>query len=591
MRLGFNGRTLLILISTISICFGDSVTIHSSLGTKLDQYLERLEGFGFSGQMLIAKDEEIILHKGYGLADREKGIAVTTGMLFEIASISKQFTAAAILKLEMLGKLTTSDSVRRFFPSAPEVWQDVTLHRLLTHTAGLEDDYVYYSRHPLLERDPYIEHILQSQLSKDREMVYSNDGYVLLAAIVEKASGRSFEEFVSQELFLPAGMEESGFKTKPEKILSSLAIGYGGTRTIPGPNWLNIGNTGIVSNVEDLYRWHMALQSDRVLSKKSREKFFSAYVKTDLPFDYGYGWWIEKDPRFGKVVWHSGNSNSFSGVYRWYVDRRMLVILLTNLAIADFPAREALFPAVGNTHFKCILNEEPFELPPPFLPVTDGPLNRFNGIYRFQDGSQVEITTQNESLTVLPHGQQAFDHFLPPGYPQLEKDRKTLAEFTKKTESLLQSLSLENPRILEELTGDQTAFPGGDALDVFWEKWKDLQNQYGPLTEFEVLGTAIVYRTEKSLLAETISLQTYEKGKAYYRWVWNHEHLTTALPGLPLPVIPPFRNQSGNSFVNLHLLLHASTFLEFDIRQGEPVAFRVNGERAEKIKARECIKR
>jgi CubicO group peptidase (beta-lactamase class C family) len=570
--------TLLFLVHA-SICFGEAITIQPGLGMRLDEYLERLEGFGFSGQLLVLKNETIVLHKGYGLADRNQGISVTAETLFEIASISKQFTAAAILKLEMQGKLSTSDSVRKFFPEAPAVWDMVTVHKLLTHTARIEDDYNYYSRHPHLERDPYVEHILHADLLKDQEMIYSNDGYVLLAAIVEKVSGTSFEEFLTEEIFRPAGMADTGFITRPEKIAGPLAIGYGGTRSTPGPNWQNLGSTGVISHVADLYRWYQALQTNDVLSEKAREKFFAAHVKTDLPFDYGYGWWVETDPKFGKILWHSGNASSFSGLFRWYVDQKMLVILLTNLAIADFPGREILFPAVRSTPFKRILHGESSELPPCFVPPSDLALSKFEGTYKFQDGTRVKIKSQNDSLSVLPYGQRAFNRFLPPE----EKTTSRLAEFTQKTETLLQSLSKNDFSTLKEFAGDEEAFPGGDAFDVFLEQWKALGKKHGALIRFDVLGSTIVYKTEKNLRAETISLQTYENGQVFYRWIWSQDHLSTALPDLPIPVIPPFRNQSAGSFVNYHLFLNTSTRLEFDVQKGEVVAFVLHDERAEKI--------
>jgi len=297
---------------------------------RVDTYLSRLVPYGFSGAFLIAEDGEIVLNKGYGLAIRSQGTANTSETVFSTGSLTKQFTAAGIMKLEMMGKLNTHDPITKYFEGVPEDKKGITLHHLLTHTAGVVDavgpDFVEALR------DPTVEKILKRPLEfpPGQEFSYSNAGYSLLAAVIEKVSGQDYETFQRKQLFLPAGMDYTGYRL-PEWDKRVVAHWYVGERDNGTPleklypYWNLLGNGGILSTTEDMYRWHLALLGEKVLSLDAKDKMF-----TPVDNDYGYGWDILESDH-GLLIKHDGGSTlGSSSEIRRYLDAGLVTMLFCN---------------------------------------------------------------------------------------------------------------------------------------------------------------------------------------------------------------------------------------------------------------------
>lgn len=267
-------------------------------GDKLDDYLTTAAVYGFSGTVLIVKNGKIVLHRGYNFADRENSKPVTKDTVFDIGSITKQFTAAAIMKLEMQGKLNTDEPLGKYLPDVPADKAAIPLRYVLTHTAGLTNfsggDY------DVAARDETVRRILNTPLLSEpgKKFAYSNAGYTLLAAIVERVSGEPYERFLRRNLFDPAGMKMTGYRLADWKK-TRLARGYaeGKNQGTPldhawsetGPYWNLFGNGGMLSTAEDLYKWAEALKGERVLSAQAKQKLF-----TPLLNNYAYGWVVEK---------------------------------------------------------------------------------------------------------------------------------------------------------------------------------------------------------------------------------------------------------------------------------------------------------
>jgi len=322
------------------------------LGAALDRYLARLAAFGYSGSALVARGGRVLLHRGYGLADRARGVPYTAETLFDVASISKQFTAAAILALEMDGKLKVEDTLGRFFPVAPEDKAAITLHQLLTHTSGLRD--TFGEEYETATREELLRRVFASQLLSrpGRRYRYSNGGYSVLAAVVEVASGQSYGAYLRERLFERAGMRSTGFRLPPRQ-LALLAHGYtaDGDWGTPldhpwapdGPWWILRGNGGILSTTGDLYRWHLALAGDAVLARPQREKYVTPYVSEGrwAHTDYAYGWSVGKSPTGKREISHIGGNGAFESDFRRYVGDGAVIILSGNsidysaLAIGD----------------------------------------------------------------------------------------------------------------------------------------------------------------------------------------------------------------------------------------------------------------
>jgi CubicO group peptidase (beta-lactamase class C family) len=229
-----------------------------NVGKNLDQYLNSLERFGFSCQVLVARHGKVLLNKGYGVADIDRRRPVTTSTLYNIASLSKQFTAAVILHLESRGRLKVSDSIAKFVSDVPDEKKGITIEQLLTHTAGIDDDYDRYSRQPYLGREDFLRSAMARPPGSKpgEEFTYSNDGYAFLAAIIESASGETYESYLRKHLFVPAGMRNTGFVGELGRSENRLARTYDGlSESGLARNWSGgLGGSNIVSNISDLFR-------------------------------------------------------------------------------------------------------------------------------------------------------------------------------------------------------------------------------------------------------------------------------------------------------------------------------------------------
>ena len=316
--------------------------IQSAMARRADAYLEELCRKGFAGVALVAKDDRLELCKGYGYADKSHHIPFDQETVFDIGSITKQFTAAAILKLEMLGKLKVGDPISRFLGSVPPDKSQITVHQLLTHTAGLRDG--FGGDYEPMTRDQVVAAILKSDLHHEPGTVhaYSNAGYSLLGAIIEIVSGEPYEKFLRAQLLEPAGMVQTGYKF-PRWSKEKLAHGYtltgvdwGTPRDQPwaddGPSWNLRANGGILSTVGDLFKWQRALKGEAVLSTSAKTKLFHPHVREEPDSDsfYGYGWTISQTSRGTKVMKHNGSNAIFYADFRWYVGEDILLVIASN---------------------------------------------------------------------------------------------------------------------------------------------------------------------------------------------------------------------------------------------------------------------
>ncbi len=364
------------------------------LARRLDEYMSRLVAFDVSGALVVAKDGEVVLARGYGLADRENEVPFSPQTVVTVGSITKQFTAAAILKLQEMGRLSVEDRIDRFFPDAPEDKRRITLHHLLTHTAGFEaalgDDF-----DETATRDRVVEQALASDLLHEPggPYVYSNVGYSLLGAIVEIASGQPYEVFLKQHLFDPAGMTRTGYRLADWSGLA-VARGYDGKEpwgTVlerpwmeDGPYWHLRANGGIHSTLEDMYRWHLALLDDRVLSAASREAMFTPFAdEGGGESHYGYGWSIARTPRGTTRIAHNGGNGIFFADVLRFVDEGAVVLFATNTARSGSERVSTIIPA--------ILFGEDYPVPPKVARIDPAGARRLAGSYALPSGDVVEI--------------------------------------------------------------------------------------------------------------------------------------------------------------------------------------------------------
>jgi len=321
------------------------------LKEKLDSYILTAVEAGFSGAVLVVKGGEVILHDGYGLADREKNIPVKKDTVFDIGSITKRFTRAAILKLEEQGKLKRSDLLSTVIDDVPVDKAEITIEQILEHTAGFHEYHDTSGDFEEMDREKALKTILNQKLRfepGDRE-AYSNSGYGLLAVIIELVSEQSYPSFLKEYLFKPAGMDRTGFYRDPLWEEDEVAVGYEGRRIgkknspyyWPHMTWALVGGGGMVSSVGELYKWIQALQTNKVLSEKAKEKMY--------------------DPRGSPMAYAGGNDFGFSAVVFEYPNEKNYIFVVTN-AHDNISA-----PSLGRQLSLILKGEEPQEIKPEVL--------------------------------------------------------------------------------------------------------------------------------------------------------------------------------------------------------------------------------
>ncbi|HYH62904.1 MAG TPA: serine hydrolase domain-containing protein [Solirubrobacterales bacterium] len=343
MRWQFLGLCLITSL-VLAACGGDAAEPSDTDGTaeSIRRFLGETLPSGASGSYLAAHGGEMVSCEGFGESDREKGIAADCDTAYDLMSMTKQFTAAAILKLQMMGKLDVRDPISDYIRPVPPDKRAITLHQLLTHTSGLTGS--LGGDYEPLSRDHLVARALHSRLRAvpGEDHHYSNVGYSLLGAIIEEASGMGYEEFLGEHLFAPAGMTQTGY-VLPEWEPERVAIEYdaeGEPQGRPfdhpwadnGPYWNLHANGGMLSTARDMFRWHLALEGDEVLDEASKDLLFEPHVLEEEGGDsyYGYGWAILPETKVGTIATHDGGNGWSFGIVTRILDNGTTVFWVTN---------------------------------------------------------------------------------------------------------------------------------------------------------------------------------------------------------------------------------------------------------------------
>lgn len=290
----------------------------------------------FQGSVLLAREGQPLFRKSYGLANVEWDVANTPDTRFRLGSITKQFTSALILQLVEQGKVKLDDSIRKYYPGAPESWQPITIHHLLSHESGIPsytDIPGFFQKLAGTARTP-LEII---ELTRDKPLdfdpgtkyKYDNTGYILLGYVIEQVTGRSYEAQLHSAILDPLGMRETGFDHYTE-IIPHRAEGYENNngKLIRSPFLemsLPYAAGSLYSSVGDLLKWDQALYGTKVLTAASKEKMWTPNLG-----DYGYGWMISK--RFGlNAVEHGGGINGFNTMIIRIPEKKLLAVVLSNV--------------------------------------------------------------------------------------------------------------------------------------------------------------------------------------------------------------------------------------------------------------------
>jgi CubicO group peptidase (beta-lactamase class C family) len=311
---------------------------------------DRPDGPGAS--VVVIHDGAVAYMHSYGLANVEDHTRSTPNTDYRLASLTKQFTATAIMLLVQDGKLDYDDRVIDILPGFPAYGRDITVRHLLTHTSGLwayEDFVPDTASVQVKDRDvlALIGRADSTYFPPGSAFRYSNSGYALLALIVEQISGERFARFLHERIFAPLGMDgsvayEKGVSTVPNRAYGYTRRGDDFARTDQSPTSAVLGDGGIYTSVADLVKWDHALENHTLVSADARKLSWTPYMLSDgEPTQYGFGWFVDQDRGRTRLT-HNGETRGFTNAIIRYPDERLTVIVLTNSNSAPWDAAQKI---------------------------------------------------------------------------------------------------------------------------------------------------------------------------------------------------------------------------------------------------------
>jgi CubicO group peptidase (beta-lactamase class C family) len=368
-------------IAAIGLCACGSATATSTPTPTaiagIDHYITtQVNQQTFSGTVLLAKNGRVLLDKAYGWSDEGQQAPTRLTTRFAIGSLTKQFTAMAILLLEDRGQLHVANPVCQYISGCGAAWRAISIQNLLTHTSGIPDYLTALSVKPRAPTETLL-HYLQRQpldFPPGSQFRYSNSGYAVLGSVIEDVAGESYADFLQHEIFAPLRLADTGYldALPPTPPVPDLATGYtlAWTRATPSPGSPLFAAGSLYSTAMDLYRWDAALISQKLASPASIAQMLTPQIRYCDPNGticsalecasdpasctaYGYGWFLQ-DEAFGtklvRVFWHAGLVPGFAAYNAYYPDQKVTLIILSNLdsaaAVEPFMAGTIVAPVL-----------------------------------------------------------------------------------------------------------------------------------------------------------------------------------------------------------------------------------------------------
>ncbi|MFK7749134.1 MAG: serine hydrolase [Kordia sp.] len=378
-----------------------SIQHAQSMETQIDQLMnDQYQKDNFGATILVSKEGKVIFRKAYGKANAELDIDVIPESVFEIGSITKQFTAVGILMLLEEGKLSLDDEITKFIPDYPTQDTKITIHHLLTHTSGIKSYTSIPSLRDFARKDLSVTELIDAfknepmDFKPNEEFRYNNSGYVLLGYIIEKISGVSYEEFIQKRIFDKLKMTTSYYGSK-SKIIKNRAYGYQ-ERENEFKNADYISMTipyaagSIMSTVDDLLKWNTAIRNHKLISKESTQKAFTNYkINNGNNINYGYGWFTNRIKDV-PVIEHGGGIFGYTTQGIYVPSENAYIIILTNC--------DCITPTDIAYKIAAITIGKPYAKVSDAIKLSKEKLQKWVGAYKFDDGTTRFITLKGKQL-------------------------------------------------------------------------------------------------------------------------------------------------------------------------------------------------
>ncbi|MBK9317251.1 MAG: serine hydrolase [Acidobacteria bacterium] len=398
-------RLILVLAVIVLMGYGPGISAqpakdaNAATAAAIDELLSKSFKPGDPGAAaIVVKNGNVILRKGYGMANLELGIPIEPDMIFRIGSITKQFTAVATLMLVDQGKLSLTDEITKFIPDYPTQGHAITVEHLLTHTSGIKSYTGLPEWRPLWRKDVSLKEMIDLFKNKPMEFApgeswnYNNSGYVLLGQIIEKASGQSYQDFIEKNIFAPLGMKQT-FYDNTARVIPRRITGYSKS----GANWVNSDYLSmswphaagsIISSVDDLAKWDAALYTDKLVKQETLKRAWTPYLlKNGKSAKYGYGWLVTELAGMPSLE-HGGGINGFTTIGVRVPQERIYVAILTN--------RDSGTGNLGQRAAALVAGRKLTE--PIAVKLPAGTLEKYVGVYKVDEKQDLIITKEGEAL-------------------------------------------------------------------------------------------------------------------------------------------------------------------------------------------------
>lgn len=394
----------------LSMCF-----IAAGYGQDLTADFDRIVADNFDNPdgpgyvIQITKGGETIYHKGFGKANIELDIDMRPDHVFRIGSITKQFTACAVLRLQEEGKLSVSDDITKYITDYPTHGHVITIDHLLTHTSGIRS---YTSmpefRDSIMRVDMTVESLVDffkdepMDFAPDEKELYNNSAYILLGHIIELVSGSTYEDYIEKEFFEPLGMLNSRYDNTDEIVKNRVAGYENHNGKIVNAPYLSMtlpyAAGSLMSTTDDLAKWYHAVMKDKVISAESRvAAHTSATLADGSETGYGYGWGVSPF-RGNKQIGHGGGINGFSTDSKYFPESDIFVTIFSNGNSVGRIMKHLCATAIGQPieEVKTVEIEEQWK-------------DKYPGIYQLENGMVLNIDWENDKLMAKPSGQNAVE--------------------------------------------------------------------------------------------------------------------------------------------------------------------------------------
>jgi len=369
------------------------------LATQFDKLLgEQFKSNEPGATVLVSRNGQVIYKKAFGMANLELNAPMQVDNVFWVASITKQFTAVAILQLMEQGKLNLEDEITKFIPDYPAQGNKITIEHLLTHTSGIHNFSGMKDPEKKLALDCTPNEVidffknLPMRFAPGTNWEYSNSGYFLLGYIIEKITGKPYAEYLEENIFKPIGMTNSLFANNKRIIknrVGAYSLGDNGFENSRPLNMTHVYSAGAIqSTVEDFFKWHQAVHSYKLVKKETLDKAFTRYkLKDGKETDYGYGWrlnYVYESPS----IWHGGGIEGFGTTEIYLPKEDVFVVVFSNC--------DCIYPQEISSRLAALAAGKPYEYKE--IAIENSILQGYTGVYENQKGLQRIITASENQL-------------------------------------------------------------------------------------------------------------------------------------------------------------------------------------------------